>query len=421
MNIIRLHSAHLGLVAAILAAAPLVHAQTAITQEFGINTTTAGDQQLPVVARAPDGHSIVVWDSEDQDGSLSGIVAQRLDAYGNKIGDEIIVPSDVAERQSNPAVAVDAQGNFVVAWNSATFEAARTGVFARRFAADGTPRGAQFRVNNTGRDIYALMAVAMDSLGNFAVAWPERQSTGLPIATNVSYSYVMVQRYRADGTPNGAPIEAARGTLTNLRVPGLGMDDTGAMVAVWNSDVQSGYVSEESSLGLGLGIYGQRIGANGSLVGGRFQINTTSFSRIFDRPVVAVAPNGSFAVAWQTNRASDLAPQGVEVRRYDVNGVAQGRPFTPDAEHLLRKPALAMSNDRLVVAAHAEGLYFRAYDVAGNALGDTVRADAHGAVSSILQPAIALSGSDRRVMAIWQSRNQDGDGRGIRGRSYLLP
>ena len=46
------------------------------------------------------------------------------------------------------------------------------------------------------------------------------------------------------------------------------------------------------------GIFGQRFNASGAKVGGEFQVNTTFSGQQFS-PTIAVAPDGSFIVAWE--------------------------------------------------------------------------------------------------------------------------
>ena len=83
-----------------------------------VNQFTSGDQQLPAAAGDAAGNSVIAWDSFGQDGSLSGIYARRLDSAGNPLGAEFRVNTRTDNRQTNPAVAMNADGRFVVAWNS---------------------------------------------------------------------------------------------------------------------------------------------------------------------------------------------------------------------------------------------------------------------------------------------------------------
>ena len=54
--------------------------------EFRVSTTTVNDQDDSAVTVLPDGGFIVTWGSEGQDGSGTGVYAQRYDAAGTPIG-----------------------------------------------------------------------------------------------------------------------------------------------------------------------------------------------------------------------------------------------------------------------------------------------------------------------------------------------
>ena len=60
----------------------------------------------------------MVWQSGDQDGSDFGIFAVRFDSLGARVASESQVNSITVERQTDAAVDVDADGDFVVAWTS---------------------------------------------------------------------------------------------------------------------------------------------------------------------------------------------------------------------------------------------------------------------------------------------------------------
>src|SRR5688500_15253514 len=64
---------------------------TPIGPEFRANTYTAGDQSGGAVATDAAGNSVVVWGSALQDGSGTGVYAQRFDAAGAPVGGEFRV------------------------------------------------------------------------------------------------------------------------------------------------------------------------------------------------------------------------------------------------------------------------------------------------------------------------------------------
>src|SRR5262249_24572675 len=71
---------------------------TATASEILVNTITTGAQDGANIVALPDGGFIVTWDS-DQDAGGSGVIGQRLDASGNKIGSEFTVNQTTAGAQ----------------------------------------------------------------------------------------------------------------------------------------------------------------------------------------------------------------------------------------------------------------------------------------------------------------------------------
>jgi hypothetical protein len=98
------------------------------------------------------------------------LVGQRFSSSGSPLGDPFEINSGTSS-VTLPAIASDAAGNFVVAWE--TFSTSR--VMARPFAAAGQPVGDDFQVNTyttTGPGyFYRVPTIASGGSGNFVVAW----------------------------------------------------------------------------------------------------------------------------------------------------------------------------------------------------------------------------------------------------------
>src|SRR5262245_44419699 len=149
----------------------LAPAVSPLGPEFRVNTTIASDQLVfpesnHAVARDADGDFVVTWGG-NQPGSTSwDVYAQRYSASGTPLGGEFRVNTFTGSDQYPPAVAMDADGDFVIAWSSIGQDGSGWGVYARRYAADGTPRGGEFRVNTfTLNDQRFPLSVAMDADG----------------------------------------------------------------------------------------------------------------------------------------------------------------------------------------------------------------------------------------------------------------
>lgn len=299
----------------VLLAVPLF-SQTPTVQDgpqFQVNTYTTDRQTLPSVAVAPDGRFVVVWTSRGSDNgdmSAESILGQRFTSNGVPIGDEFLVNTYTTNEQTRPAVAVSANGDFVVVWQSDGSDNGDTSsesIQGQRFASDGLAQGAQFRVNSYTTSYQRFPSVAMAEDGDFVVAWESYE-----FDTDSFYS-IQGQRYASDGTPRGDEFRVNGYTTSYQRYPAVAATPAGDFIVVWAS---FGSFSGDTS---GFSIQGKRYLSNGTPRSLQFQINTvTNNSQL--RPSVAVVPNGDFVVVWDSYR-SFTAYESVQARRYQSNGV----------------------------------------------------------------------------------------------------
>jgi len=170
---------------------------------FRVNSYTTGNQLSVGLAHAPDGSFVAAFLST-QNGDGGDVMAKRYDAGGAPIGAEFVVNSRTFNLQGYPDIAMDARGNFVVAWWDFAGDGSDRSVSGRRFRADGTPRGLDFQVNTytTGRQIPNRVAstIASDAAGNFVVTWRGPQPTN-PLD-------VFVQRF-GGLHPDGLEVDAS--------------------------------------------------------------------------------------------------------------------------------------------------------------------------------------------------------------------
>jgi hypothetical protein len=255
------------------------------------------------------GNFVVVWQSLDQDGNGYGIFGQRYDVAGTPLGGEFRVNTYTTDQQRIPAVAADAQGNFVVVWSSMGQDGSDYGIFGQRYDAAGAPRGGEFQVNTYTTSYQERPAVAVDPVGHFVVVWRSNTQDG-------DSDGVFGQRYDAAGAPSGGEFRVNSYTLNDQRVPAVAADAAGNFVVLWQSDTQDGDA---------FGIFGQRYDAAGAPRGGEFQVNTYTSSDQ-DRPAAAMDPAGNFVVVWRSH-TQDGDSYGLFGRRYDVAGAPVGDEF----------------------------------------------------------------------------------------------
>ena len=173
--------------------------------------------------------------------------------------------------QDRPSVAADADGDFVVVWESDGSSGTDTSGYSiqgQRYASDGSTQGAQFQVNTYTTSDQDAPSVAADADGDFVVVWESNGSSG----TDTSAYSIQGQRYASDGSAQGAQFQVNTYTTSSSRLPSVAADADGDFVVVWESDGSSGTDTSCCS------IQGQRYASNGSAQGAQFQVNTYTTS-----------------------------------------------------------------------------------------------------------------------------------------------
>jgi len=142
-----------------------------ISQEFVVNTTLPGTQGDASVAADATGDFVVVWQTKFPGGLLRSIFGQRFSKSGEKVGPEFRVNEDRMEKDFVPQVAMDRDGNFVVAWES--FSPARPDCIQirARLYRNGRPAGPEFPAAPGDAACGEAPKVAFGPNGVFAIVW----------------------------------------------------------------------------------------------------------------------------------------------------------------------------------------------------------------------------------------------------------
>ena len=189
--------------------------------EFLVNTTLAGGQFMSSMAAYSDGRFVVAWSDTSYTGSnFTQVRAQRFNADGTKAGAEFRVNVQVDSHQRSPKVAILANGNFVIAWESESNadgtggDGSEVGVKARVYQADGTPVTGGFLVNTSTQGTQDHISMTALPNGDFVVAW---EDLGVGDGNGAS---VKARLFHADGTAASAELQL--NTLTTR--PGRSID-----------------------------------------------------------------------------------------------------------------------------------------------------------------------------------------------------
>jgi hypothetical protein len=147
-----------------------------------------------------DGDYVITWASQYQDGFSWRVYAQRFNASGVPQGPEFRVNTTTTNTQWNPSVAMDANGDFIVAWESAnigSYAVYDSAVYAQRYNAAGVPQGSEFRVSTSTSINHFTPSVAADADGDFVIVW--RSYLDQTIGDGI-----YAQRYNAAGVVQGS-------------------------------------------------------------------------------------------------------------------------------------------------------------------------------------------------------------------------
>ena len=140
--------------------------------DFQVNTYTTDDQYWPSVACLGDKY-VVVWHSQDQDGSDYGIYGRLIDNDGSFAGPEFLVNSHTPRKQYRPSIASNGE-KCIVVWSSLKMEYNNTQVYGRFIDSDGTVTGPEFLISPsfTGYGDQGVIQQTVASNGeNFFVIW----------------------------------------------------------------------------------------------------------------------------------------------------------------------------------------------------------------------------------------------------------
>jgi hypothetical protein len=178
--------------------------------EFRVSSITTNTQQRSSVAADAQGNFVVVWESFGSygtDTSGESIQGQRYDDAGNAVGSNFQINSYTTSSQRSPSVAQEADGSFVVIWNSwgsYSTDKSQSSIQAQRYDSGGAALGGQYQVNSYTTNYQGGEAVTIDAQGNFVVVWRSYEGS---YSTDTSSFSIQGQRFAtpffADGFESG--------------------------------------------------------------------------------------------------------------------------------------------------------------------------------------------------------------------------
>ncbi len=371
--------------------------------KFQVNTKVTGAQTEPEVAFQPSGRYIVAWNT-DQGGGDVQVQVFKPDP-GSFLGAETTVNTTVTGIQQDAKIAVYQDGSFGVVFEDGSGkDTGGYGILGQWFSSSGTKVGTERIVNATVAGDQKFVQAQGLSSDEGVVAW-----------LNVADGHVYARKFDKSGSVlNGSKEFVVNNTKAGEQAnPAVGVASNGSFVVAWDS---------EGVDGDGGGVAFQRYAANGALLGTETVANTfKSGSQI--TPAVGMDSAGNFVVAWDSiGQDGDI--DGIYAQRFKSDGSKTGAEFaiSQTKTNEQQKPVAAMRADgSFGVAWESYGqaggnkydVMLRCYDASGAAVGSEQMVNSTTADNQ-QTPHIAAF-ADGRYLVVWQSFNEDGAGWGVYG------
>ena len=376
------------------------------SDEFQINTRTSRAQANADIAMDEAGNFVVVWNSYNQDGSSNGIFAQRFDPNCNPVGKEFQINTTTDGNQKEPSIAMDTAGNFVVAWQGPGLD--REDIFAQLFDQNSSPVGEEFCINSYTDDKQLCPSVAVNNDGTFVIIWESMN------ILEEGKRAISGQLYDSTGSPIGTEFIINK-EAADCRTPDVAMDPNGNFAVVWTLN--------KSSRSIMARLYKK----DGSAITNPFEVSTINFSSL-TKPSIAMDSAGYFMVTWDGD--PDYAKfDDIHARLYELDGTAVGRQFTVNTtrDGAQQYPHVAMNNQgEFVIVWQGESgfedygteIFGQRFNSLGEPIGEEFQLNTY-VQGNQKYPAVAIR-EDGSLVTVWQSDDQDGSGWGIFGRAEQM-
>lgn len=368
-----------------------------------VNQYVAGDQIAPSVAALKDGSFVVAWQSADQDTSGIGVYARIYSTNSAVYNSEFLVNTNITGDQAAPFVAALQDGGFIIAWASANQDSDGYGVFAQRYYANGKRYGLEFRANQNVTNSQYRAQVAGLTDGGYVIIWRSDNQDG-------SGAGIYGQIYNSNNSVRKSEFRVNVETSLDQKTPFVLALTDGRFLVLWQSNHQT------SSL---FKIFAQIYASDGTVIKAEFSTSPSSNSQSNGR--AALLPNGDFIICW-TSQLEDGDGNGISARRFNSSGTAVGASFivniytTGSQEYAY---SASLGSHGYVVAWSSFGqegqdseIEMQMYDLNNSRLyNHDIRVN--DVISSTQSLVVLAASSKNKLMVVWQSRYQDGNGYGI--------
>ncbi len=226
-------------------------------------------RKLPSAALDAAGNFLVAWEEEDASGT-DDIAAARFDARLTSLGTPFLLNDTTEGQQAEPWVSGDDSGNTVAVWTSYSDDDEIAGdIYGKVLDSSGEPLGPEFLISTDNEGNQYLPQVQMDGDGGFVVAWNEDPSdpdqslvanVGSTKAVGKAAGGVYYKLFDADGRPRGTARQVGGANPGQSRLSRLEVHRHGGFTIRWH---------ERDSSGRDQGEHEQECDRDGNPQGGR--------------------------------------------------------------------------------------------------------------------------------------------------------
>ena len=293
------------------------------------------------IAELEDGGFIVSWiadnstDDRDEDGF--GVFAQRYAQDGTKVGDSFLVNTHVSDNQTDSDVIGLNDGGFVIVWQSELQDGSGWGVYSQRYDVNSQKVGVETLVNTNTEGSQLSPEITSLNNGGYVIVWQSEE-----VNENGVYD-IFVKVYDAAGVEVSS--EAMVNTLNedNQAMPQLTLLDDGNFIVVWQSFDTQTQTYEVSS---------QLFNENGSKIGAEVSITKDNLSDS-SAPYVTALSNGGYVISWvnYSDESREIYTQTFDQSGVETSGETLIETFIGETG----TPEVSGFNDGFVVALVEDG------------------------------------------------------------------
>ncbi|WP_421781244.1 hypothetical protein [Kiloniella litopenaei] len=268
---------------------------------------------------------------------------------------------------------------------------------------------AEAKVSTTSEKEQKKPSIATFDDGSYVVAWESEQDG--------SNQGIYLQRFDADGSPVGVETQVNSTTADSQIWSSITTLADNGYVVSWSSNKQDGS---------GYGVFLQRYGADGKLVGGELQVNTYNSGHQFSSAIEALS-DGGFVVAWQS-QGQDGSDYGIYLQRYAADGTIVGNETlvnttTTNWQNSVSLTSLADGGYVVTWESYEQdgnqyGIYLQRYAADGSPVGVETQVNTYTTQSQNKADITGLVGGG--YVVTWESYRQDGSSDGIYLQQYAV-